>query len=126
MKTIAKKVEKNNKRTILRHYVLLFSIMLLSTISVIGQNNANGNVSSTAKDDSNTETEIRKEAEHQEKMGYVYMALGFGLIMGIAWFMVAGKKKKQESEPNGHHPITRHTHHHGIDNKKYGTNRARG
>jgi len=124
MKTIAKKVEKNNNRRILRCYVFLFSIMLLSTINVIGQNNVNGNASSTAKDDSNTEAEIKKEAEHQEKMGYIYMVLGFGLIMGVAWFMVAGKRKKQGSETNEHHHVARH--HHGADNKKYGTNRARG
>ena len=121
METLIKKSQKNIGKRVFKATVLLFSILILSVVNATGQNN----VKPSTTDAANAEViKAQKEADHQEFMNYLYMALGFGLIVGVAWFTVAGKNKKTE-KPVANSPQYK-KHFHSSDSKKYGTSRARG
>ena len=115
-----KETKKNGKEKSLKSCALLFSFMVLFTINVMGTINTENSLPSS-KDD---EKAAIAELQHQEFMNYIYMALGFGVILGVAWFTVVGKRKKvtpKDVEKN--HVIN---HRHSTYEKRYGANRSHG
>ena len=115
-----KKIEKKGKGKSLKSCALLFSFMVLFTVNVMGTINTENPASSSKVD----EKAAIAELQHQELMTYIYMALGFGVILGVAWFTVVGKKKKarpQDAEKS--HAIN---HRHSTYEKRYRANRSRG
>ena len=64
------------------------------------------------------------EVQHQEFMNYIYMALGLGVILGVAWFTVVGKKKKVSHENVEKNQVIKHRH--STYEKRYGASRSHG
>ena len=84
----------NNMNKIIRACALLISSIILFAYNANAQDggpsigNLNKNLAA-AKD----------QMSRQEKMSYLFMALGFILVMGIAWFSTSlAKKRKMEKD----------------------------
>ena len=120
METLIKKSEKNGKRRSLKTSVLLFSFMVLFIINVIGAINTENSLALSKED----EKAAVAQAQHEEFMGYIYMALGFGAILGVAWFTVVGKKKKTGNSEKEKSPVIKQ-HQLSSYDKRYGS-RSRG
>ena len=120
METIRIKSEKNGKGRSLKSWTLLFSFMVLFVINVMGTINTENSLPS-AKDD---EQATIAATQHQELMNYIYMGLGFAVILGVAWFTVAGKKKKTSNEVTEKNHVIKHLH--STYNKRYGSSRSHG
>ena len=60
----------------------------------------------------------------QEFMSYVYMALGLGVIFGVAWFTVVRKKKKNGHKMNEKHQVLKYRQ--SSIYKRYGMHRYQG
>ncbi len=122
METQIKKTEKNDRKKIFQSVALFFSFLVLFTINVMSASNTK-NPQPVNKDDENAAVAaIQKSAEHEELMTYIYMTVGFIIILGTAWFAVAGKKKKNRHEIIEKHAVVKH--HPGIHDKRYGTKRS--
>lgn len=120
METLMKKNKKNGREKSLKSCALLFSFMVLFTINVMGTVNAGISLPSS-KDD---EKVAIAELQHQELMNYIYMALGFGVILGVAWFTVIGKKKRATPEDVEKNHVIKHRH--STYEKRYGASRSHG
>lgn len=68
--------------------------------------------------------EAQKNLEHKAFMSYVYMVVGFIVIIGIAWFSVVKKKNGENDFSEKPHPKVKY-HPHSIYDKRYGTNHAK-
>ncbi len=145
MKTQIKISKKNGSKRSLRSFALFFSFMVIFTIGDLGSPLSAGNSSHNSKNmnthaerqiwngsawvsesqfnENKAELMAQKEAEHQNFMNYVYMALGLGVVLGLAWFTQSERKKKGGFKGNESHPIVKH--HHSIYDKRYGTGRAK-
>lgn len=107
METFIEKSSKINIKSMLKPS-LLFMFMVLSVIQSVAQ--------------SDELAEAQKKAEHQTFMSYIYMVVGFVLIIAIAWFSV----KKKSGQTTVHHPPHHHPgHHHSSHDKRYGTHHAK-
>jgi hypothetical protein len=53
---------------------------------------------------------LKEQAAHDEIMGYIYMVIGFGLVIGIAWFTNV-KVQKRRNEEAAQKAAARHHHH---------------
>jgi TRAP-type C4-dicarboxylate transport system permease small subunit len=47
------------------------------------------------KNISKTIDEAKKQAAHEEFMSYVYMTVGFGIVIAVAWFSTSMAKKQR-------------------------------
>lgn len=108
METFIEKSSKNNTIGNFKNAILLIMLTVLSSVQCMAE--------------SNSFVKTKEELEHQTTMSYVYMVLGFVVIIAIAWFSV--KKKAGENQTQSHPPVTHH-HHHSIHDKRYGTHHAK-
>jgi len=116
METLIKKSEKNGVKSNWSLYSLLFSFIVLFASNSMAQGDENS---------AELLLETQKNNAHKEFMSYVYMAVGFVAVIGIALFSVL-KKKKGGSDTIQGPPVVKH-HHHSSYDKKYGSSRhARG
>ncbi len=119
METLVKKSERKNRKSNWRIYSILFSFLVLFAI--------NGMAESESVKKENTAKkaiEDQKRIERQTFMSYVYMSVGFALIIGIAGAVSFRKRKKSATESGGNHHILKH--HHSSHDKRYGSSRVRG
>ena len=87
---------------------LLFMFTVLSVVQSMAQSDALA--------------EAQKNAEHQNTMSYIFMAVGFIVIIAIAWFSV----KNKSGTTTTHHSNPTHSHHnHSSHDKRYGTHHAK-
>lgn len=114
METLTKKSEKNVVKSNWSSYSLLFSFIVLFAINSLAQGSESAEVL----------LETQKNNAHNEFMSYVYMAVGFIAVIGIALFSVLKKKKGGNDTIQGP-PAAKH-HHHSSYDKKYGSRHARG
>lgn len=115
METLTKKSEKNDLKSNWSSYSLLFSFMVLFALNSMAQGDENS---------AELLLETQKNNAHNEFMSYVYMAVGFVAVIGIALFSVLKKKKEGNDTIQGP-PVVKH-HHHSSYDKKYGSRHARG
>ena len=108
METFIEKSSKSDIKSRLRTTSLLLMFTVLSALQSMAQSDAL--------------TEAQKKAEQQNFMNYVFMAVGFVVIIAIAWFSV---KKKIGETGTHHHPPHHHHHPHSSNDKRYGTHHAR-
>jgi hypothetical protein len=113
METLTKKSEKKGVKSNWSSYSLLFSFIVLFAINSMAQG-----------DESAELLETQKNNAHNEFMSYVYMAVGFAAVIGIALFSVLKKKKGGNDTIQGP-PAMKH-HHHSPYDKRYGSRHARG
>lgn len=114
MKTAIKEYQKNVVLKVIQPTALLLTTFLLSANNALAQSNL---ITSDAA------AETTKNLEHQTNMSYVYMVIGFIVIIGVAWISVIKSKDGSSTSDTHHHPVNHH--HHDIHDKRYGTNRAR-
>ena len=57
-----------------------------------------------------TTSEAKKIAQHEELMSYVYMVIGFGVVIAIAWFTNT-RVQKRRTEEAAQKAAARHHHH---------------
>ena len=106
METFIEKSSNINMKGVLKPS-LLFMFMLLSVLQGMAE--------------SQELAEAQKNAEHQNFLSYVFMVMGFVVIIAIAWFSV----KKKAGETTTHHHHHPHHHHHSSHDKRYGTHHAK-
>lgn len=58
--------------------------------------------------------DLKEQLAHEEMMGYVYMVLGFGLVIAIAWFTNT-RVQKRRNEEAAQKAAAHHHHHHPHD-----------
>lgn len=109
METFIEKSSKSDIQSRLRTFSLLLMFTVLSALQSMAQGDAL--------------TEAQKNAEQQNLMSYIFMAVGFVVIIAIAWFSV--KKKIGETGTHHHSPHHPPHHHHSSHDKRYGTHHAR-
>ncbi len=95
MKNLLKTFAKDSKNILWK--TLLLITFTISTISVQAQDASTSNLK---KNFSAIKDEQKKIAEEKEIWSYVYMVVGFGIVIGIAWFttVAARKKAKKDAE----------------------------
>ncbi len=86
-----------------------FSLLLLSTLFQVNS------YAQSVNNINNTLASIKSEQEKQafdEKMNYIYMAVGLILVIAVAWFSTefAKKKKTIQVEKKLHRHFIRHPH----------------
>ena len=111
MRTSIKNFAKTNSGRVSWCCVLLFLFFIFSFSPIIAQDSnavaqqdsnamAGGNdlLKNMKKTGSVMTEEVRKMKErqaHEEFMGYVYMVLGFSLVLALAWFLVIASNKRK-------------------------------
>jgi hypothetical protein len=88
--------------------------------TVAGSDDGSPSIANLTKNLSESAEELER-IRKEEILSYVYMGLGFSVVIGIAWFttVLAKKRKKKEDEIRAlrmHH--TKHHHHHGKAHPK--------
>lgn len=106
MKISLKKFCKHSRESIRRCCTIFFLFVFLSGPGIIAQETSAPDTSAKqgepAPDFKNIKNNLAKIKEaqriqaHEEFMGYVYMILGFGLVIAVAWFSTV--KIKQITE----------------------------
>ncbi len=118
METLLKIITKNLKINLLR-----LSLLLLFAFSNIQGYAQDAGISNLKKNLSAIKDEQKKIAEEKEMWSYVYMILGFGVVIGIAWFTtVAARKKAKKDAEERQRLITKI---HGDPSKRTNLHRAR-
>jgi hypothetical protein len=59
--------------------------------------------------------DMKDEFAREEMMGYVYMVVGFGLVIAIAWFTNTRVQKRRNEEAAQKAAARQHHHHHSHD-----------
>lgn len=110
MKTFTKISARKEKGRILKFCFLLFLFIIPFTINAVADEGPS--LKNVKKNGQAIKTEQAREAQEeqerlafQEKMSYVYMAVGLALVLGIAWFstVYTRKNKKVVVETTNHH-----------------------
>lgn len=96
MKISIKNSGKLCRERFYRCCALLFLFIVFSTQSIIAQAQT-PNVKNI-KDNLTAIKEAQKKQAHEEFMGYIYMVLGFSLVIFVAWFSTVKAKKYKESQ----------------------------
>ena len=119
MKTLAKLSFQRTSKRVLNFVLLLTSSVILFSYNALAQDgpsmgNLNKNIDAA-----------KEEISHSEKMQYLYMGLGFALVIAIAWFSTSLAKKRriaadaerakrnQHLKHSSHDPYFNHRAHHG-------------
>jgi|GEM_PF-7096204 len=126
METVIKKIQENVEKSYLRLYSLLFSFMALVAINSMAQSDAK-TINDIKDSAAQVALEAQKSLQHETFMNYLYMAIGFCLIIGVAWFS-GMKRKKGGNNTNQSSHIIKHNHrtNHSSYDKRYGSSRSRG
>ena len=108
MKTSIKKFCKHSRESISRCCTIFFLFIYLSSQTIIAQEATAPDTNSTkvvpVPDLKNIKNNLAKIKEaqriqaHEEFMGYVYMILGFGLVIAVAWFSTVKIKQITEKK----------------------------
>jgi hypothetical protein len=95
METYSKTFIKASKRNLCRLVLLL--LIAFSNVQSYAQEASESNLK---KNFSAIKDEQKKIAEEKEMWSYVYMVVGFSIVIGIAWFttVAARKKAKKDAE----------------------------
>ena len=73
--------------------------ILPDTSATVSDESAGPSLANITKNLANSAAELEK-IRHEEIMSYIYMGLGFSVVIGIAWFttVLARKRKKKEDD----------------------------
>jgi hypothetical protein len=96
----SKKLCNTRVKQILRTSVL-FSLIFSLNISNLTAQDSGPSLENLKRNASETTKEMEKiKAEERQKeiMSYIYMSLGFAVVIGIAWFTTVAAKKKSLKE----------------------------
>lgn len=118
MKTSARTKFENGRNRVLRTCALLFSSMMLFAYNAMAQDGPSlGNVNKNA----NAIKEEQSKMTPEEIRSYIYMAVGFALVIAIAWFSTSLAKKRKiaaDEERAKRHAHVKHSSHDPYFNHK--------
>ena len=104
-------ISKTAKNKLTRVCLLVAANVLATVNTIIAQNEpAVENIKKTT----DAAKDLKEQLAHEEMMGYVYMVIGFGLVIGIAWFTNT-RVQKRRNEEAAQKAASRHHHHHPHD-----------
>jgi|1185.fasta_scaffold05229_3 hypothetical protein len=101
-------ISKTTKRKLTRVGLLVVANVFATVDHIMAQ--ADPSVENIQK----TTSAAKEVAQHEELMGYVYMVIGFGLVIAIAWFTNT-RVQKRRTEEAAQKAAARHHHHHPHD-----------
>jgi len=95
METLSKTFAKATRGALCRLFLLL--VLAFSNVQSYAQEASTENLK---KNFSALKDEQKRIAEEKEMWSYVYMVVGFSIVIGIAWFttVAARKKAKKDAE----------------------------
>lgn len=99
METIEIKSEKQSNNIILKYSISLLSVMMIFSSNVFASANL---------------AEEQEKAAHNEFMSYVFMVLGFALVI-LTTIYATIKDKKEVNKEEGHHSNLNHKLNHSHD-----------
>ncbi|HRG53747.1 MAG TPA: hypothetical protein PLL00_13005 [Bacteroidia bacterium] len=99
-----KEISKNAKSKLTKVGLLVAANVFATVNHVMAQ--AEPSVENIQK----TTSEAKKIAQHEELMSYVYMVIGFGVVIAIAWFTNT-RVQKRRTEEAAQKAAARHHHH---------------
>jgi hypothetical protein len=119
----------NGVQKILRLSVL-FSLLFSLNINYMSAQDGGPSLENLSKNakaiDAETER-LKEEARRNEILSYVWMSVGFAVVIGIAWFttVLARKRSKKELEEKQkfilrQQELKKHGHHHGHGHHAHG------
>lgn len=110
MKNSIKRLVRSGER-LSRFCALLFMSFILSTSTVIAQEstsvtlsqdsaaqNSGPSLQNIKKTGSAISEKIKADARRKEILGYIYMILGFSLVIAVAWFSTVKARKYKERQ----------------------------
>ncbi len=100
-------ISKNTKNKLSRVCLLVAANVLATVNTIMAQNDP------AVENIKKTTDAAKDEFARQELMGYVYMVVGFGLVIAIAWFTNT-RVQKRRNEEAAQRAAARH-HHHAHD-----------
>lgn len=135
MEVIQKKSINTMGVRLVRSFVLLFLFLFTSaqilraqTDSVITDSGTSSAVEDSGPSISNISKNLTSSAAELEKirneeiLSYIYMGVGFSIVIGIAWFttVLARKRKRKEDEVRAIRAqnIKHKAHHHGHGHRR--------
>jgi|GEM_PF-2399375 len=97
METLSTKSVKSSLVKVLRSCIL-FSIFLLASVQhSFAQASDEPSIKNLKKTSAAMAEEIKRQ-EHDEFMSYVYMVLGFSIVIAIAWVSTVRARKRSRAE----------------------------
>lgn len=92
---------------------LLVAANVLATVNTIMAQSDPGveNIKKTTE----AAKDMKDQFAREEMMGYVYMVVGFGLVIAIAWFTNTRVQKRRNEEAAQKAAARHHHHHHSHD-----------
>jgi heme/copper-type cytochrome/quinol oxidase subunit 2 len=96
METLSKKIVKNSLVKVFRDCILLLVLFITSAKNSFAQSNepSLGNLKKTGA----AAAEELERIEHEEFMSYVYMVVGFSIVIAIAWISTVNARKRSKAE----------------------------
>jgi hypothetical protein len=106
----------------------VFGTLIINPASAQDDGPSIENLNKNSKAISAETQRLKEEERRQEILSYIYMTVGFGVVIAVAWIttVMARKRTKKEIEEkqrfilrqqelrkNGHHPHHAHGHAHG-------------
>lgn len=132
METSQKNSVNNGLSRILNVFTLLIIFILSAAQRVQAQTTDSGPSLDNLKKNSTAAAAELEKLKHDEFMSYVYMSLGFAVVIAIAWgtTVLARKRSKQELEQRQRfvlkqQELKKHTSHHGHAQAHHGLHKAR-
>lgn len=114
-------ISKTAKNKLTRVCLLVAANVLATVNTIMAQTDpAVENIKKTTAEAKN----LKEELAHDEMMGYVYMVVGFGLVIAIAWFTNT-RVQKRRTEEAAQKAALRHHHHAHDPHHRAAVNRRR-
>jgi hypothetical protein len=97
METLPVKSVKSSPAKVFRERFMLFVLTISSISTGFAQSDDGPSLGNLKKTGSAASEELKKIA-HDEFMSYVYMVLGFSIVIAIAWISTVKARKRSKAE----------------------------
>ena len=100
----------------LTNVFLLVAANVLATVNTVMAQANDPSVENIQKT-TDAAKDLKEQIHHEEMMGYVYMVIGFGLVIAIAWFTNNKVQQRRSSEAAQKAAALQQHHGHRIDDQ---------
>ncbi len=118
MQNLSKCATSNFQNKLIRHCALVFSSLILFSYNLFAQADSSSKNDGPSLDNSKKVVKaVGEQMSREEKMSYIGMAIGFILVMAIAWFSTNAAKKRRlaREEMIRRHHLNSHAKHNTHD-----------
>lgn len=96
-------ITKSSKKGVGKIFRICVSLLLLFSLTISSLAAQDGgpsleNLKKSVKETTKEVERIKEEERHKEIMSYVYMSVGFSVVIGIAWFTTVAARKRSKKE----------------------------